>query len=1065
MLVGRLHELEELERLLDRAARGNGGLCVLAGEPGIGKTALADELTARAMARDFAVSWGRTAETGAAGAYDPWIQLLAPLVDEAAEVPAPVAALVSGATGPAPGEAARGDPARERLELFDAVASFLRQQARRVPLVIVFDDLHVADRASLELLAFVARRLRAARLALLATCRDAEARSPAVSDVIGRIAREGDRMVLRPLTQDEVDQAVRRELDSPDPALCRALYEVSEGNPLFLLEALHAIAARPAGASLARLREVAVTGGVLGVVRGRLAGAQPELAPLLEAAAVLGREVWLPLVAEIGERTPAEVEELLADAVARGLMVRRGDDRWAFSHLLVREAFHADLPPRRRSALHAAAAAALAGRVEQGRSDEVAALAHHYLCALPAGDPVEAARWARRAAERARAQLAWDEAIAILEKALSLCAAAGDGELAELELALGWAATEAGQVERGRALFRAVAVTGRRLDDARLLARAALGQGGAYVLGEVRGELVEALGEALAALERCDRPDDIRLRARLLARLAAARIPSDGRPDEPLAMARRALGMVEADEDLRARIDVDVGAGAALSAFADPAERAPVNERLLRGARAVGDRVLELRALARLACDYIERGDRAAADSVIELHRALGEALGPARHRWQSPLLASMRAMPEGRFAVCEAEIERARELVREIEDPSAERCIEMHRFYLLLLAGRSRELAEHESAALRVVTQPPDGQARRDFITGATAARLGDAARARARLRAIGAASSGWSRTWRAAAAEAAALCGARDVVAELDAGLFADGSPVVCSGPYAFACSPPISYTRAVTAFALGRRDEAIARCDDALALAERIGARASIAWIELARGEGLGGREHLERAERIGGELDMPDVVLRARAAMEAGSPPKRTSPPAAPVVLTEGPGAREWSIEYAGRVHRMKSVRGLAMLKRLLDRPHAEIHALELCADPVVAGRGFDLGDAGPVLDARARSEYRARLGELRAELADAERFSDPGRAARLQAEIDALAAQLSAALGLGSRERRAGSAAERARIAVQRRVRDAIKRIGELDPDLARHLDWTVRTGTYCAYEPHGRRAR
>ncbi|HYU16397.1 MAG TPA: BREX system ATP-binding domain-containing protein [Candidatus Acidoferrum sp.] len=1075
MLVGRKHELGNLERLLENAALGGGGLRVLAGEAGIGKTRLADEVSARALGRDFAVSWGRSSETGGAPAYDPWIQLLAPLVEARADAPARVSALITGATGPDPGEAARTDPGRERLDLFESVASFLRQRAQVIPLLLVFDDLHMADRDSLELLAFVARRLRSTRLAVVATLRDAEARAPAIADVVARVVREGERIVLRPLSMSEVEEVAHRELVAADADLCRELYVVTEGNPLFLLEALHAIAARPPGASLALLRQVAVTGGVLGVVRGRMASARPELAALLEAAAVLGREVWPPLLAEIAGRPVSEVDDLLGEAAARGLMIRRGEDRWAFGHLLVRQAFHDDLAPARRCALHAAAAAALARRVEDGRTDELAALAHHALCALPVGDPVEASRMARRAADRARAQLAWDEAIAILERALSICGrfGMGDRERAEIELALGWAATEAGQLERGRGMFRDVGQTARRLGDARLLGRAALGQGGEYVLGEIREELVASLDEALAAQGDASEVEDVRLRARLLARLAAALMPvgRQSRPDEPLALARRALAMVDGDSDRRTCIDVDLAAGSALCAFAAPAERVPVHERLLRGARDIGDRVLELRALSRLACDYLERGDLAAADAVIAMRGALGETLGHARYRWQSPLVRSMRAMPGGGFDACEAEIAEARSIARQVEDAGAERTIELHRFFMLVLAGRSEALAEQESAALRALSSLPSYEGRVGFMTGLTAARLGDHARARARLSAIGAESVNWSRLWSAAAAEAAVLCGARTIYELLDATLVADDNPIVCTGPFAFACWPPIAHAQGIVAFALGRPEEAARRCQHALGLAERIGARACIAWIELAWGEGLtgepGGRSHLDRALAIAEDLRMPDVATRARAALEATTSPgrQRAARAAAPVFSMSDDG-REWSIAHAGRVHRMRSVRGLAMLKRLVENPHVEIHALDLCVDPAAgASRAFDLGDAGPILDPRARREYRARLAELGAELEEAERFQDTGRAARLRVEVDALTGQLSAAFGLGSRERRAGSAVERARIVVQRRVREAIKRIGDHDSELGRHLDWTVRTGTFCAYEPEGRRVR
>jgi non-specific serine/threonine protein kinase len=112
-----------------------------------------------------------------------------------------------------------------------------------------------------------------------------------------------------------------------------------------------------------------------------------------------------------------------------------------------------------------------------------------------------------------------------------------------------------------------------------------------------------------------------------------------------------------------------------------------------------------------------------------------------------------------------------------------------------------------------------------------------------------------------------------------------------------------------------------------------------------------------------------------------------------------------------------------------------------------------------GDAGPLLDERAKQQYRARVGELRSELDEASAHNDLGRAERLRAELDALSRELARAVGLGGRDRRAASHAERARINVQRRLRDVIRRVEEQDPVLGEHLDRSLRTGVFCRYEP------
>ncbi|HEY3666148.1 MAG TPA: BREX system ATP-binding domain-containing protein [Polyangiaceae bacterium] len=1072
MLVGRARELDDLEHLLDAASTGQGGLRVIFGEPGIGKTRLADELAARARARQFTVSWGRAWETGGAPAYWPWLEILGPLTEGASDVPPRLTALLDRSSAAPRGDGTRADPARERFELFEAVGSFLRSCARQTPLLLVFDDLHAADVASLELLSFVARGLRAARVAIVVTYRDAESRLAPVAEVLGRITREGSALSLRRLSGAEVAELVRHDRGHFDAALAAALFELTEGNPLFLCETLHVVGAGSGLVPLSAMRDISVAGGVLAVVRGRLSGADPGLRALLDVAAVLGREVSLSLLSE-SSGLPAELTQRgLEEATLRGLLQKRGDNRWLFSHVLVREAFYHELSERRRCELHLAVADALGrrGALAAG-GGELATLAHHALASLPMGDALGAIRTARLAADHARSQLAYEEAIALLERALTTCDRLGvnDVERAEVELALGWASTEAGRLERGRDLFRSAARTARAAADPALLARAALGQGGEYVLAEIRSELVDVLREALAALGEPTQIEARRLRARLLARLAAALTPS-ATPEEPLGLAREALAMTVNEVDARTRIDVDVGVGAALMDFAPPGERIPVNERLLRDARAVGDRVLRLRALTRLACDHLERGDVAAADAAIAARAALADAIGHPRYQWQTPLMRSMRAMTDGRFEDCEAEINEARRIAAEVSDPNAERCIEIHRLSMLLVAGRTEDLRAQWPAALRVLGSLPDGLALHTWVTALVSARLGDAETAAQALRSLGRSSVMTARMARASLADAALLAGVPEVYDRVYQS-FSDDDVLASWGPFAFACGPPIARLLGAIAFARGRLELAVRHCERALILSTRMDASAHQAWVHLTWGEGLTGapeaRAHLEQARALADKLHMPEVLKRAQSALDQGiraAPSQPAASSAAPAFSLRREAAG-WLLEHAGCRYSLKDLRGLGMLQKLLEVPQRELHVLDLATETASeASAVIDLGDSGELLDSRARDAYKQRILDLREQIEEAERFADSARVARLRYELDALTDQIAGAVGLGGRERRSGSNAERARIVVQRRVREAIKKIAELDAELGRHLDWTVRTGTFCAYEPSGRRA-
>jgi hypothetical protein len=183
---------------------------------------------------------------------------------------------------------------------------------------------------------------------------------------------------------------------------------------------------------------------------------------------------------------------------------------------------------------------------------------------------------------------------------------------------------------------------------------------------------------------------------------------------------------------------------------------------------------------------------------------------------------------------------------------------------------------------------------------------------------------------------------------------------------------------------------------------------------------------------------------------------------------------------WTIQYQGQVARLKATRGLYCLSCLLRHPGREFHVCELVASllevpvaVVVAGNVSQKGsgskmrtvrfeDADPILDTRAKAEYTRRLAELRAEFEQGQRFNDP--VSRARCVMDLLAEQLAAAVGLGGKNRRAGSRSERARSAVTKRLKDSIHKIAEVIPALGRHLSARIRTGYFCSYNPHPDRA-
>ena len=173
---------------------------------------------------------------------------------------------------------------------------------------------------------------------------------------------------------------------------------------------------------------------------------------------------------------------------------------------------------------------------------------------------------------------------------------------------------------------------------------------------------------------------------------------------------------------------------------------------------------------------------------------------------------------------------------------------------------------------------------------------------------------------------------------------------------------------------------------------------------------------------------------------------------------------------WSVVFEGRTVRVRDLKGIRYLARLLADPGREFHVLDLVAaesgrlPAAESGRAAGLshtgpGDAGEMLDARAKDAYRRRLAEIEDDIEQARAFGDTERAAQADAERDFLIRELSRAVGLGGRDRRAASTSERARVSVTRAVRQAIVAVGEHHPALGEHLERTIRTGTYCAYVP------
>jgi tetratricopeptide (TPR) repeat protein len=1031
-LRGRKRELAMFGEALARAKVGQASTVVFVGEPGIGKSRLANEAAAVAAGQGFRALWGRAWEAGGAPAYWPWRQLC-----EGLEREGPIAQLWGRR-----GESTT-DPDQARFELFDAVTRVLAHKASDAPLVCILDDLHAADIPSLELLAFATRHMRTGSLVWLLTWRDAEGARNPVREPLARIAREAAVAPLSALTDVDANELIDDVCSDADIELRERLVRATGGNPLFLIETLAAVATGHVRTS--ELERLPLAQGIATIVADRLAPLAADVRELAAAASVVGRDVSLARWAVAAEREPDDIRRGAAVLVETGLLLALGHDRWRFGHDLVREAIYRDAPV----SIHGRLARCLDTQVAAGDLSVIGERAHH---ALYAGAETRTVLdWTIEAADHARNQCAYEEALALIDATTVRLGAAAQRDGA-LQCARGRALLDLGQTEKASEAFTAAIALARAAGDPTIAALAALGYGARYVFGDHLHDLIAMIDHAMAALPE----GETELYARLLARKAAALTPAP-EPEPVLDMAREANALVREASDV-VRLEVAVAVGSAFLDFASWHEMVEVNATVVNLARARGDRALELRGLTRQACEAIANGQVTRADSVIAQHGALARSLVQPRFRWITPLLRSMRAMMVGEFAICDAAIAEATAFAG--HEPNVARTCAVHRMWMLVHADRIVELREHEPVLLATIrTMTPTMSA---VIRAVARLRSGDLDGARDALADKEPAwSHGRGLTTLSTAAEVVAEIGPEADQRLLYELLVPYRDAFAIWGPFGLICGPPTAAMLGNLASAFGDHARAVEHFETAVAMATAAGATVGRAWTNYwfaralvrtgdARAAGV-----LDDAIRDATRGNVPGLVERCRRVTVA----RDAAPAPVPVAALQwslAESAGSWQMAVGDRKFLVPNLRGMAMLQRLVSAPHVEVHSLELVSGSAPEA---DAGDSGEVLDAQARATYRKRLARLDDELEEAEARGDAKRAERAAAERDMLMKELSRAVGIGGKTRRAGAASERARIAVQRRLREAIKKIGELDAELGAHLDKAIRTGNFCAYRP------
>jgi len=1103
VFVGRQRELAELRAGLEDAVGGRGRFFLVVGEAGIGKTRLAEELAREAAERGGVALWGRCWEGEGAPPYWPWVQVIRALLQG---VPAEELRPAVGAGAPylvplVPelGERFRDLPAlstsprseHARFYLFDAVATLLRSAAQRTPLVLVLDDLQWADAPSLLLLQFLAHELRDVRILLLGTYREVEVRqAPAVAEILGALGRDGHHVPLRGLGEEEVRRFLEETIGrSPAPVLVRAVHRETEGNPFFVDEIVRLLVAERA---LERHEDPSpgrfpVPQGVREAIRRRLAPLPPPAREALALASVVGREFDLAILHRACGLDPEALLETLGPALAREIVVREpgGVGRYRFAHALIRETLYEELGPAERIRLHGQIGEVLEEVHRTDPTPHLTALAHHFLEAAPARGADKALVYSTRAGRHAAASLAYEAAAAHFQSALEVLGLARPGderERCELLLARGDVQWKSGDGRGARETFQQAAEIARRIGDAPLLARSALGFAGeGSRLLWVRSEVVdqpriELLEEALHRLG----DGDPGLRAQLLARLAI-NLYWAPESERVVALSEEAVRLARQLGDPRLLAAVLRARWIALWRPEGAAERLAIADEILHLGERTGDRELALLGHRFRIVGFLEHGDVVATDREIEAWAQIAGELRQPLYLTDLAMWRATRAIMDGRFADGEEQAQRAVELGQREPDVQPILRHEIQTFLLHFHKGCLDQLVGR--------SQPRTGVPATMFQRCARAfvwSETGRQAEARRELSAL--AKEGFPLPRDGAWVVSMSLLSA--VAAELNdrtsaaqlyellmpyagrVGIFAAG----------LACWGSVSYHLGLLASTLGRVADAIRHYEDAATVHERMGARPFLAWTQLAHARLLLTRDAgarrgeaaalLTSALATARELGMDGLVAKVRRLGLDAAPTAGAQEPADGEAVFRNEGD-VWTVIYAGTSVRLKHSKGLGDIAILLANRGRDIHVADLiaasagappdprstpAADLVAQGLRVSRGASGDaVLDHRARADYRERLAGLHRELEDAERCNDEGRVARARAEFDFIAGELASAFGLGGRGRRAGSPIERARKAVASRIRFSLAHIARVHPALASHLRRYIRTGTVCSY--------
>lgn len=644
-LVGRQAELERGLGVVDLVLSGTGKLLMLVGEPGAGKTRLAQEITLTLRNRGFIIAAGRCYEPQQTVPFYPFVEALATLYTlvpdavrrrvlttwpDLARLLPELGLPVSDYAGP-----------QDQQRLFWAVTGFLQATAAESPVALLLDDLHWADAASLELLQHLARHTDADRVLLLGTYRDVEVnRQHPLEAALRDLQREGlvERIEVRRLGEEGTRGLIASVMGEEEISdeFTSLIHRRTEGNPFFVQQVLRVLVERgdivrkDGRWDRKRLEEIEVPESVRSVVGQRLSRLAEETQEILREASVLGQTFGFDDLQAMSERTERELETALDEAIGAGMIRETGRDAYGFDHALTQGSLYVELSSRRRRRLHLAAGEAIEALPEPRRDGRAAELAWHF---LEGDDPERALHWSMRAGDQAEAVFGHSDAEYHYRTALQLAEEEGQREVAARA-----------REKLGRALFLTV-----RYEEALEVLEAAAGiyrdrgddEGELRVVAEIawiyfeRGRNEEGIERLRPILERWER-NPVSSSAAASLHVALANLYwSVGRAEEALPLADRAVDLAEEAGDERLRGLAESRLGLLYSDLNRMDEALDAYNRSVSLSEAAGDLQTLARTLNNRSIIYADRDEieawSADVDRALEIARQIGN---PAQIAW-----------------------------------------------------------------------------------------------------------------------------------------------------------------------------------------------------------------------------------------------------------------------------------------------------------------------------------------------------------------------------------------------------------------------------------------------